>query len=315
MKAVVINQFGPPEVFSIVQKSIPVPKSNQIVVKAFASSVNPIDWKQRRGNHKLFYGSPFPITLGYDVSGIVENVGEKVSKFKPGDRICGVLNNKYGGAYAEYVVGTEKCFAKIPENLSFEVAAVSSLVCLTVLQSLRDRLKLQKGQSILINGAAGGVGHIAIQLAKQLEADITIVSSESHSEFLQNLGFKSFIDYKKTPILELNKKFDIFFDVVGVYSYRKTKKLISSGGAYFTILPRPKLLMHKLFALFNERKKVKAHLMKYNSEDLSYILQLISEGNLQVHIDKTFAIEELDKAHKYAELGKTEGKVCIKIQD
>ena len=314
MKAAVINSFGKPEVLEVIERPIPKIKSNQILVKAFAGCINPIDWKQRNGNHKFILGSPFPIVLGYDVSGIIDEVGKDVTKFKAGDKVCGVLNNRYGGAYAEYVVGEEKCFTLMKSNMDFTEAAIFPMVSLTVYQAFRDKLKLKRGQSILVNGAAGGVGHVAVQLANHFGAKVTAVTSESHYEFVQNFDPYEMIDYKKVNILKLDKKFDIFFDAVGVYSYLKTKHLLNKGGRYYTTLPRPKLIAHKIIALLSEGYKVKTSLMKYDADDLRQILEWVEKGILKVKIDKTFSLNDIAKAHKYAEEGRTEGKICIQIR-
>ncbi|MCG8701884.1 MAG: NAD(P)-dependent alcohol dehydrogenase [Bacteroidales bacterium] len=314
MKAAVINQFGEPGVFEIKDIPAPILKPNQILVKNFASSVNPIDWKQRKGNHKLFLGSPFPIMLGFDAAGIVEKVGAEVSKFKPGDRVCGVLSNPYGGAYGEFVKGAEKCFAILPESIDFETGAALSLAGLTALQGLRDKLNVQKGQKVLINGAAGGVGHITLQIANIMEAETIAVTSKPHFDMVNEYAPDEIIDYKTTNILESKDKYHHFFDAVGVYSFLKTHHVLLKGGTYLTTLPRPKLLLHKCIAPFRQGKKVKSLLMRHSSSDLELLISWVEKGMLKIRFDKQFTLDEISKAHQYAQLGKTEGKIVIKIR-
>lgn len=312
MKAIVINRFGPPDVFQISNVPEPSLKDDEILIEVSAGSVNPIDFKQRKGNHKFILGSNFPIVLGYDVAGTVRKTGKDVNHFKPGDCVCGVLNNKYGGGLSEYTKGSEKCFAKIPSDFDPHNFAALPLAGLTSLQALRDKGRLKKNEKILILGAAGGVGHYATQIASILEADITATASEIHKSFLNQLAKINFIDYTKTNILEVSQTFHVIFDIVGKYNFIKMKHMLVPGGIYINILPRPKILIHKLISLFTRKKKVKTLLMKHNSEDLQLLINWINQGKLKICIDKTFSIADIGEAHKYMEQGHTEGKILIK---
>jgi len=313
MKAAIINQFGSPKAFQIKDIEKPSYEKNQLLVKVKTVSINPIDWKQRKGNHKLILGSPFPIVLGYDICGIVEEVGEEIKQFKKGDSVFGVLDNKYGGALAEYAVGHEKCFAHKPGKINNEQAAAFPMVALTSLQALRDKANLQSGQTVLINGASGGVGHIAVQIAKLLGAKVIAVASTQSKEFVSQFNPDMYIDYKKQDVLKINQKVDVFFDVVGNSSFLKTKHLLNSGGVYVNTLPRPKILLHKLIQLFTKGKKVKTLLMKHNSEDIKLIAKWITEEKLDIKIDKTFSLEQISQAHEYAQQGHSKGKNIVVI--
>lgn len=313
MKAAIINRFGSPEVLKIEEVPVPEIKDNEILIKVKASSVNPVDWKHRLGNHKLVLGSNFPIILGYDVSGTVEKTAIKVTKFKTGDKVYARVNHKYGGTYAEYAVTSVETLAKIPDKINFEEAAAIPLAAITALQGLRDKGNIKPGDNILINGAAGGVGHFAVQIAKYFDANVAAVCSSRHKEMMQDLNPDVHIDYKQTNIKSLQAKYDIIFDVVGTESYKTLRHLLKPKGIYITTLPRPKVLFHKIFSLFSGGKKVKTFLMKSNGSDLEFLNKMIEEDKLKIFIDKIYSLEEIQEAHRYSESGKAAGKIIIRV--
>lgn len=318
MKSAIINKFGSPEVFEISEIEKPTIQSNQIIIKVFASSVNPIDWKQRKGNHKFILGKPFPITLGYDVSGEVVEIGSNVKNFKLGDKVFGVLDNKYGGALAEYAKGTENCFAKIPEMLDLNEAAAYPMVCITALQSLRDKANLKPGQKVIINGASGGVGHVAIQVAKLMQAEVIAVASANSESFVNNFKPDKFIDYTQKDIIEIDDQVDVFLDVVGNLTFPKVKHLLKPGGVYLNlnyIDTMKKMPVYKLHQLFTKRKKAKAVLMKSSGKDLELISKWVSQGLIKVYIDEEFSLKNISAAHDYAQQGHNKGKNIVVISN
>lgn len=312
MKAAIINAFGKPEVFKISEIPEPVIGINDILIEAKAGSINPVDWKQRKGNHRFLFGSPFPIVLGYDVSGIVKKTGNKVKDFKEGDPVCGVLNNKYGGALGQYARGSQKCFAKVHSPVDLSNAAALPLAGLTALQALRNKGRIASGMKVMIIGAAGGVGHYAVQIARNYECDIYAVSSEKHKKFVDELARNTFIDYQKEDILKYPEHFHIIFDTVGNYSFPECKHLLLPGGTYINNLPRPKIIGHKFLAVFTRFKKVKTLLMRQNQADLYLLLGWVQTGQLKICIDKEYSITEMAEAHTYSEAGHTEGKILIR---
>lgn len=313
MKAVVINKFGPPDVLEVAEVAKPSYGDKDILIEVISSSVNPVDWKQRKGNHRFLFGKNFPIILGYDVAGKVIAKGESVTRFEIGDLVCGVLSKKsYGKGLAEYASGNESLFARIPQNDDPGKFAILSLAALTSLQALRDKGKISRGKKVLIIGAAGGVGHFAMQIADQYEAEIHAVSSESHRTFLDQFGKHSFIDYQKQDILKLDKKYDIIYDGVGKYSFLKCRHLLSPGGIYINTLPRPKILVHKLRALLTRMKKAKTVLMKQKPDDLELLIKWVKEGKIKLCVDKEFSIYNVAEAHAYSEAGRAEGKILIR---
>lgn len=318
MKAAIINQFGNPEVFELSEIEKPHIKDDQILIKVFASSINPIDWKQRKGNHKFILGSPFPIVLGYDVCGEIVEIGNKISKFKLGDQLFGVIDNKYGGALAEFAVGHENCFALKPTNISNEEAAAFPMVALTALQALRNKAKLQYGQTVLINGASGGVGHMVMQIAKIMGAEIIAVSSTQSRDFVNEFEPDQYIDYTKENIFDVIDKVDVFFDIAGNYSFPKTKKILKPKGIYLNleyIKSLKKMPVNLLYQLFSKGKKAKSLLMKQNSSDIELIAKWISDGSLKLSIDEVFSLKNITAAHDYAQQGHNKGKNVILISN
>jgi NADPH:quinone reductase-like Zn-dependent oxidoreductase len=312
MIAVVIEKFGTPDVFRISEMPEPDITDNELLIEVIAGSVNPIDWKQRKGNHRFLFGSPFPIVLGYDVSGTVVKRGRKVSDFEMGDKVCGVLNNKYGGGLARFAKGQANCFSHVPDAVDYASSAALPLAGLTALQALRDKGKISAGKKVLIIGAAGGVGHFALQIAAVYQAEIFAVSSKSHEQFLSKLPHHQFIDYKRTDILRLSERFDIIFDTVGKYSFPVCKHLLRPGGIYINTLPRPKIILHKFLSFFTRDKKVRTLLMKHKNNDLDQLLKWTTEKKIKICIDRVFSVGEMNKAHQYSEEGHTEGKILIR---
>lgn len=307
----VIRKFGNPNVLNIETLPVPLIEDNQLLIETRAMGVNPIDWKQRKGNHRFILGSPFPIVLGYDVSGVVVQVGDDVHNFKIGDEVFGVLDNKYGGAYGKYVKGTESCFVHKPLNVDFEHAAAVSLSGLTALQALRDKAELKRGQTLVVNGAGGGVGHFAIQMGKIMGAKIVAVGSQRSRAFIESFKPDVFVDYNQSGWIKSIGKVDVFFDAAGVQSFPKVLPILNMGGVYINTLPRPKILIHKLLQLFTRGCKVKTLLMQHNGDDLIVISQWLANEKVKVHVDRVFQFSEIEDAHTYAQGGTVQGKIVI----
>ena len=317
MKSIIINKFGGSEVFEIADTSKPTIQKNQVLIKVQAVGINPIDWKQRNGNHKLVLGSSFPIILGYDVSGEVVEVGSLINRLKVGDKVMGVLDNKYGGAMAQYAKGSEDCFIKIPHNISMEEAAAYPMVSLTSLQAFRDKAKLKPGQTVLINGASGGVGHIAVQIAKLMQAHVIAVAGTHSQSFVGQFEPDEYIDYSKQDITELRNHVDIFFDVAGVYTFPQISKVLKPKGVYINssyIDSLKKAPLNFIHQLFRKGKRAKALLMKQSYSDLECIARWISTNKLKVIIDEQFSMENIVAAHDYAQKGHSKGKNVIVIK-
>ena len=230
MKAVFIRRYGGPEVLEFGEVETPTPKAGEVRIAVAASSVNPIDWKIGRGDSRSI-ALKFPGVLGVDVAGTIESVGEGCSKFKVGDEVFAMMPRDVGGN-AQFAVVAETLVAPKPKNLSFEQAASVPAVALTALQVLRDKGKVQAGQEVLVNGASGGVGIFAVQLAKVLGARVTAVCSAANADFVTGLGADCVIDYKATDFTKEDAKYHLVFDSVGNRTYGQCNRVMRAGGTY-----------------------------------------------------------------------------------
>lgn len=315
MKAAVIHRFGSPDVFSVEEVPKPkVEKPNQVLIEVHCASVNPIDWKTRRGNLKFLLGFKFPKVLGYDVSGIIVEKGEDVHDFNVGDRVFCRLDNRQGGAYAEYAVAGEEVLARVPESMSFETAAAIPLAGLTALQGLRDHGQIEQGNRVFISGGAGGVGYFAVQIAQIMGADVTVVCSDRTMDVVKKLNPNKIYNYKKTDVTQLDDRYDLIFDTVGAYPYNQMSSQLVNGGNYVTTLPRPKVLWHKLIGMFRKHT-VTSFLMKSVSEDCEWIADQVTSGKLDVLIDSLYDLDKIADAHSRSESGRAQGKILVRIKN
>ncbi|MGB7248166.1 MAG: NAD(P)-dependent alcohol dehydrogenase [Phormidesmis sp.] len=314
MKAAVIYRYGAPDVFQMSEVERPTIQSDQLLVKVFASSINPIEWKMRKGMLTLLTGSGFPLTLGFDVSGEVIEVGTQVTRFKPGDLIYACMNQLTGGAYAEYAAVSEKVAALKPTNMTHEEAAAVPLAGMTALQALRDEGTFESGQKVLINGASGGVGTYAVQIAKLLGAStIAGVCSNKNVELVKNLGADSVIDYTQQDFTKSSVKYDIVFDVVGNRSLSECKSVLQPQGIYVTTQPYPGNYLKSVLSLIGSTQKYKVILLKSSGSDLEYLKAQIEAGKMRSVIDSTYPLEKMADAHTYAEAERTVGKNVVAI--
>ncbi|KPQ34486.1 MAG: Zn-dependent oxidoreductase [Phormidesmis priestleyi Ana] len=314
MKAAVISRYGPPDVFQIADIDRPEIKPDQLLVKVLASSINPIEWKMRKGMLKLLTGNSFPITLGFDVSGEVVEIGSQVTRFKPGDLIYARMDQLMGGAYAEYAAVSEKVAALKPRNMTHEEAAAVPLAGMTALQAIRDEGAFKPGQSVLINGASGGVGTYAVQIAKVLGASVvTGVCSGKNMALVKRLGADAVIDYTQQEVTQLKDKYDIVFDVVGNRSLSECQPILKPKGIYVTTQPYPGNYLKSILSLLWPGQKYKVILLKSKAADLEYLTEQIEAGKVCSVIDRTYSLEQIAEAHAYAEAEHTVGKNVISI--
>ncbi|MEH2249495.1 NAD(P)-dependent alcohol dehydrogenase [Nostoc sp.] len=314
MKAVVIRRYGVAEVLQYEDVEQPKIQPTQLLVKVRASSVNPIDWKIRQGMLSLIIGSKFPKILGFDVAGEVVEVGSGVTRFKPGDAVYGSTSFP-GGGYAEFAVVPENLVALKPTNLSYEEAASVPLAALTALQGLRDQGNIQTGQTVLINGAAGGVGSFAVQIAKALGAVVTGVSSTKNLDLVKSLLADRVIDYTQQDFAQDTVQYDIIFDSVGKRSLSQTKRVLKPNGIYITTQPSPETIVQSVLTAFLPGQKSKFFFEKPNTPDLVYLKELIEAGKIRVVIDRTYPLQELAAAHSYSETGRAVGKIAIAVSN
>ncbi len=312
MKAVVIRRYGSAEVLQSEDVAQPQIKPNQLLVRVHASSVNPIDWKIRQGMLSLLTGNNFPLILGFDVAGEVVEVGSQVTRFQPGDAVYGCTGFP-GGADAEFAAVPENLIAPKPTNLSYEEAATVPLAALTALQALRDQGNIKSGQTVLINGASGGVGMFAVQIAKALGTEVIGVCSTRNLEFVKSLGADRVIDYTQEDFTAEGRQYDIIFDAVGKRSLSNCKRVLTPNGIYISTLPTPEVLIDSVLTAFLPGQKAKFVIESPNTQDLVYLKELIEAGKMRTVIDRSFPLAELAAAHSYSESERTVGKIAIAI--
>lgn len=327
MRAAIIKEFGNPEVLTVVQ-SHPEPnlQDNQVKVRVHAAGVNPLDWLTRRGDLKLMRGRKFPMILGNDISGVVVQTGPGATKFKEGDQVYGMIDPRPSlswtkftqcGAYAELAVTREETLARKPKNLSHEEAAAIPLACLTAYQVLLRKARIQNGDHILINGASGGVGLFAVQLAKAWGATVTAVCSGHNHELVVQMGADRVIDYRKENIEETEGQFSCIYDVAVSTSFSKCRHLLSKRGVFISnIVNLRNLISSFLFPMAQfvgfKQRNTYAFVLP-SGEDLEAISVMIKEGHIRPIIDKTYRLDDIRAAHEHGESGHARGKIIIDV--
>jgi NADPH:quinone reductase-like Zn-dependent oxidoreductase len=320
MKAYFYDTYGPPDVLKLKEMAVPEPKENEILVRVRAASVNPLDWHRMRGEPFLFrlmegLIKPKTNTLGADIAGLVEVVGQEVRDFNPGDAVFGDIGV---GAFAEVACGDQAKFALKPANLTFEAAAATPIVGLTALQCLRDHGWVQAGQSVLVNGASGGVGTFTVQIAKSFGAEVTGVCSTRNLEMVHSIGADHVIDYTQVDFTRNGCQYDLIIDAVGNRSVADYKRALNPQGicvvAGFTSLGL--ILQLALLGSWENKfgsRKIKTMLAKMGQEDLMFLKELMESGKLVPVIDRSYPFSELPEAIRYLEGGRARGKVVISM--
>jgi NADPH:quinone reductase-like Zn-dependent oxidoreductase len=314
MKAIVFDRYGPPEVLEYIEIPQPKIKPNHLLVKMHATSVNPLDFRIRRGELKIFTGirKPKIKILGFDISGEVVQTGKNVKTFKKGDQVFAFMGLE-GGAFAEYVVVSEQSTAIKPVNMSFEEAAAVPLAGLAALQALRDRGKISSGRNVLINGASGGVGTFAVQIAKAFGAVVTGVCSSKNIELVKSIGADEVIDYTKDDFTKHYQTYDIVFDVAAQKSFSDCKRALVPKGIYITTVPNLGFIFQVFWTHLWSGKKATFIMVRPSGKDLDFIRELIEAGQVKSIIDRIFSLSEVAAAHAYCEAGHSRGKNIIRI--
>ena len=308
MKALRIHKFGGPEQLLEEEVSMPLHKPGEVLVRVHAAGVNPVDFKLRNGSLKLFTGKKFPRTLGFDIAGVVERVDES-SPFKPGDRVFAMLPFN-GGGYAEFVCVKSEFLCPIPGDMGMIEAAATPLAALTALQAFRKKEYLHEGHKVLINGASGGVGSFAVQIAKALGAHVTAVASSKNLDFLKELGADEVIDYTTEDFTKQSQRYHKVFDAVAKSSFKQCKRILRKGGNYVTTVPNGNLFC-SMMCNFLRKKKATYIMVKPSGDDLHVIADMIATGQVKPQIEATFPLKEGQKAHQLLETERTRGKVVL----
>ena len=322
MKAVVYRCYGPPEVLSLEDVEKPVPGPEQVLVKVQAAGVNPLDWHHMRGSPYFMrmssgLGTPSDQRMGVDFAGVIEAVGENVTRFQPGEAVFG----GYSGAFGEYLVmPANRALARKPENVSFEQAASVPIAALTALQALRDKGQLQPGQRVLVNGASGGVGTFAVQIAKSFGAEVTGVCSTRNVDMVRSLGADHVFDYKQENYTESGREYDLILDMVGNHSPMANRKVLAPEGKMVIIggpsgdwvgpLLRP--LQAWVLGSFIDQE-LTLLMARLTPEDLNIMGELMQAGKVTPVIDRSYSLNQVADAVRYSESGRARGKIVISL--
>jgi len=310
MKAIVVHNYGGPEVLKYEDTRRPEPKEDQILVRVIAAGVNPVDASIRSERGAKFFGITLPFIPGYDIAGVVEKTGAKIAKFKPGDSVYAYLSLKDGGGYAEYAVATEVEAAPKPKSIRFVEAAGVPVVALTAWQALIDTAKLSMGQTVLIHGGSGGVGSFAIQIAKARGAKVIATASTANQDLLKQLGADVAIDYTKQKFEDVAKDVDVVLDSVGKDTLARSYGVVKKGGFIVTLVSR-------LDQAELDKHGIRGASLSVNpdSSELAEIGKLIDANKIKVIVSQTFPLSEAMKAQEQVATGHTRGKIVLKVAD
>lgn len=325
MKAIVHTEYGPPDVLQLKEVPVPVPKDFEVLIKVRASSVNSWDWEFMKGIpliNRLLYGLFKPKKtkqmLGSDVAGIVEAVGRSVSRFQAGDKVFGDLWDNWGG-FAEYACAHETAFEPKPENLTFEEAAAVPQAGVLALQGLRKGRQIQQGQKVLINGAGGGVGTFAIQLAKLSGAEVTGVDASHKLIVVRSVGADHVLDYTQEDFTKTGERYDLIIDCQNSRSMFDNKRALKTGGTYAMIggsIPRVyQLWFLSLIGLLTREDRKLCLVAEGPNKGLVHLKELIEVGKLFPVVDSTYRLSEVPEALRYFGEGRHKGKIVIAIKD
>lgn len=314
MKAYYSIGYGGAEVSHYGDYPDPHAGIDQLLIEVRAVSINPVDYKVKRGDLKLITGLKFPRIYGSDFAGIVKETGTMVTKFKPGDRVYGVTSVILGkqGALAQLLAVDQKSLRIIPEEVSFEEAASLPIASLTALNGLR-RCGVKTGSRVLINGATGGVGHFAVQIAKARGAFVTATCSQSNAELAQELGADEIIGYSRDDLAKFDSHFDAILDAYGHMDFAEVCRLLNRGGTYASTMVNPLTPVSSFFVNLFYGKKLTSSNMRSRPEDYEEIEKLYYEKKLHPVIENFFNIEKADEAFDLAQKGKPRGKIIIRI--
>jgi NADPH:quinone reductase-like Zn-dependent oxidoreductase len=308
MKAIVVHEYGGPEVLKYEDAPRPEPKENEALVRVIAAGVNPVDALIRSGKYAKFFGTTLPLIPGYDIAGIVEKTGAKITKLKAGDSIYAYV--LWGGGYAEYAVATEGEATAKPKSLNYIEAAAVPLAALTAWQALIDSARLSAGQTVLIHGGSGGVGSMAIQIAKARGAKVIATASTANQELLKQLGADVTVDYTKTKFEDVAKDVDVVLDSVGKDTLARSYGVVRKGGIITTLVAQPDQAQLDKHGIRGAAISVKP-----NASELAEIAKLIEERKIKPVVSQVLPLTEAVKAQEQAATHHTRGKIVLRVAD
>jgi len=313
MKAAVLDNFGDAKELKIRDIDKPEPAAGQLLVKVQATNVNPIDWKIREGWMAMRYGEEFPMILGWDCSGVVEAIGDGVAGFKVGDEVFARSDVGTGKCYAEYAVINTSTAVHKPKTLSHQEAGAIPLTGLTAINSLINCAKVKSGQRVLIIGGSGGVGTLAIQIAKNLGAHVTAVCSTNNVALVKSLGADQVIDYTLADPLSCDEPYDVIYDTVCAHEYEKARQSLKESGVFLTLSPAPGVDF--FIPGQTELEAGKGYFIAWTpaAADLQILADWADSGQLKVIIDSVYTLDEIQAAHLRSQTERCVGKIVINV--
>jgi len=322
MKAIVCTKYGPPEVLQLKEVEKPTPKYNEVLVKVHAASVNAADWHTMRADPwflRLMGGGflkPKNKILGFDIAGRIETVGKNVERFQPSDDVIGVCDM---GGFAEYACTRENALVLKPAGMTFEKAAAVPVAAITALQGLRDKGQIQSGQKVLINGASGGVGTFAVQIAKSFGAEVTAVCSTRNLDMVRSIGADQVIDYTQEDFTKSGRRYDLILAANGYHSIFDYKRALSPGGIYVVAGGSmaqffQAMLLGPWISMTGSKKMGSMEIAKPNQKDLVFLSELLEAGKVVPVIDRSYPLSEVAEAIRYLEEKHARGKVVITVE-
>jgi len=324
MKAIVYTEYGPPDVLQLEEVEKPTPKDNEVLVKVHAASANYADWGLLRGEPflvRLMAGGllkPKNKILGADIAGRVEAVGRSVKQFQPGDEVFGDISACGWGGFAEYVCASENALVLKPANISFEEAAAVPLAAVTALQGIRDKGKIQSGQKVLINGASGGVGTFAVQIAKSFATEVTAVCSTRNLDMARSIGADQVIDYTQEDFTQSGQRYDLIIAANGDHSISDYERALSPEGIYVCTGGSLTQIFQSMllgpWISMTGSKKMGSSATKPNQKDLAFMKELLEAGKVVSVIDRRYPLSEVAEALRYLGEGHARGKIVITME-
>ncbi len=313
MKAVAYARYGGAEQLSVCEMDTPKPRPGRMVIRVRATSINPIDCRLRRGEMRWLMPGGFPRVPGYDVAGEVAQCDPECG-YRVGDRVVAFLDNVYGRACAEYAQCRLSSVTALPDTISFEDAAAIPLAASTALQGLRDKATIKPGDRVLINGASGGVGVFAVQIAKILGAHVTGVASGKNESLVRSLGADDFIDYREQRLSRLHRSWHVLFDVAGKLDYLRARHLINRHGSFVSTEPDASGLATTLATKLGVKPRYHVMLAQPRRRDLADLVNFVETGQMRVvRADTDFSLDDLAEAHRLLESGGHQGKIVLKV--
>ncbi|MEM7656063.1 MAG: NAD(P)-dependent alcohol dehydrogenase [Bacteroidota bacterium] len=314
MKAVFYAQTGGPEVLQLGARPTPALSPDQVLIRVHATALNPIDCEIRQGKFGFLMKSKLPRIPGSDFAGMVVEVGANAQGVSVGEKVYGMSSTRIGGAAAEYIAIRPAEIGIMPPNCSFAEAASMPLAALTSLISLRDLLQIQSGESLLINGASGGVGVFAVQMARIMGAKTTAVCSYRNVEMVRELGADEVVDYTKVKPIELADRFDAVYDVYGNYPFSRARNLLKPQGRHVSTIPSPGNFWQVFWSRW-QRQRSHVVVVRSRTQDLDQLTAWMTKGELRPVVDQVYPMTEAQEAHAYLEQRRAKGKVVLKISD